>query len=86
MFNKKAFARGLTMGKDFNPHIAGVMRPFWETCGEALRGFNKIIVEDPRIDVLLLPLFDGVTQIKWNQDYLAETTNGVANRAANGSA
>ena len=44
------------------------MRPFWETNGEALRAFNKKLVEDPRIDVALLPLFDGVTQIKWRDE------------------
>ena len=53
------------MGKNFNPYLDRVMRPFWETNGEALRVFNKDLVEDPRIDVTILPLFDGVTQIKW---------------------
>jgi len=41
------------------------MRSFWEESGEALRHFNKGLVKDPRIDVILLPLFDGITQIKW---------------------
>ena len=56
------------MGKNFNPYLDRVVRPFWETNGEALRVFNKGLVKDPRIDVTILPLFDGVTQIKWRRD------------------
>lgn len=59
------FARGLTIGNDFNPHIVENMRSFWEESAEALRLMNEKLVNDPRIDVILLPLFDGVTQIKW---------------------
>ena len=64
------FARGLTMGKEFNPYLEKVRRPFWEANGETLRELNRSFVEDERIDTLLLPLFDGVTQIKWKQAYL----------------
>lgn len=74
------FARGLTMGNEFNPYIEKVRRPFWEANGETLRKLNRSFVEDERIDTLLLPLFDGVTQIKWKQGYLegkkAEGTEG----------
>jgi len=61
------FARGLTIGKSFNPYLDRVMRPFWETNGEALREFNKGLLKDTRIDICLIPLFDGVTQIKWKE-------------------
>ena len=64
------FARGLTIGKDFNPYLEESMRPFWEESGDALRAFNKGLMEDSRIDVVLLPLFDGVTQIKWSASSL----------------
>lgn len=73
------FARGITIGKDFNPYIEPNMKTFWEESGEALKSFNKALVEDPRIDVVLLPLFDGVTQIKWSAKHLeAEDAGGTA--------
>jgi len=71
---RTVFARGLTMGKNFNPYLDRVMRPFWETNGEALRVFNKGLMEDPRIDVIILPLFDGVTQIKWRRGVQGEAS------------
>ena len=59
------------MGNEFNPHLEKLRRPFWEMAGEALRKVNQIFLEDPRVDTLMLPLFDGVTQIKWKEGYLA---------------
>ena len=41
------------------------MRPYWLSCGQALDEFNTGLMKDNRVDVLLLPLFDGVTQIRW---------------------
>lgn len=58
------------MGNDFNPYLEPLRRPFWETAGEALRKVNQAFLEDPRVDTLMLPLFDGVTQIKWKEGYL----------------
>ncbi|KAK4696556.1 hypothetical protein P7C71_g1389, partial [Lecanoromycetidae sp. Uapishka_2] len=72
------FARGLTMGSEFNPHADNARRPFWESMGKTLRTLNDGFLEDPRIDTLLLPLFDGVTQIKWKDGYLEGATDGVA--------
>ncbi|KAI9713023.1 MAG: hypothetical protein M1820_001008 [Bogoriella megaspora] len=69
------FSRGLTMGNEFNPHLDKTTRPLWEAHGEALREFNKFLIDDPRIDVLMLPLFDGVTQIQWNLEYLQTLEN-----------
>lgn len=55
------------------------MKSFWEESAEALKNFNKALVEDPRIDVVLLPLFDGVTQIKWSANHSeAKDTVGAA--------
>ena len=73
--NSQVFARGITMGNEFNPYLEPLRRPFWETAGEALRKNNKIFIEDPRVDTLMLPLFDGITQIKWNQGYLDKISN-----------
>ncbi|KAK3171658.1 hypothetical protein OEA41_003742 [Lepraria neglecta] len=72
------FARGLTMGNEFNPYIEKIRRPFWEANGETLRKLNKSFLDDPRIDTLILPLFDGVTQIKWRAGYLERQEAGAA--------
>ena len=68
--NSKVFARGITIGKEFNPYLEPLRRPFWETAGEAPRKNNKVFLEDPRVDTLMLPLFDGITQIKWKKEHL----------------
>lgn len=60
------------MGNEFNPHVESLRRPFWEASGETLRKVNRSFLEDPRIDTLILPLFDGVTQIKWKAGYLED--------------
>ena len=69
MYPLIVFARGLTIGKDIC-FFEKNMQSFWEESTEALKLFNRVLVEDPRIDVLLLPVFDGVTQIKWSNNYL----------------
>ena len=58
------------MGNEFNTFTEKIRRPFWEGCGETLREVNKSFLNDPRIDTLILPLFDGVTQIKWRKEYI----------------
>lgn len=60
------------MGNEFNTTTEKIRRPFWEANGETLRKLNKSFIDDPRIDTLILPLFDGVTQLKWNKDYLKD--------------
>ncbi|ROW17648.1 hypothetical protein VPNG_00858 [Cytospora leucostoma] len=62
------FARGLSVGADAAPWLNDHVRPYWLSCGEALNRFNNDIVKDKRVDVLILPLFDGVTQIRWKDD------------------
>ncbi|KAI1075120.1 putative SAM-dependent O-methyltransferase [Whalleya microplaca] len=59
------FARGLSVGLDCAPWLNDHVRPYWAGCGQALDVFNSSIVQDPRVDVLLMPVFDGVTYIKW---------------------
>ncbi|KAI9835616.1 MAG: hypothetical protein M1837_003705, partial [Sclerophora amabilis] len=66
------FARGLTIGKDTNPHLDDAVRPYWTECGKALDHFNKYVASDPRVDVTMLPLFDGVSQIKWKLGFLKQ--------------
>ncbi|KAK0630430.1 S-adenosyl-L-methionine-dependent methyltransferase [Bombardia bombarda] len=59
------FARGLTIGPDCAPWVNDHARAYWLGCGKALDEFNTELVKDPRVDVLILPVFDGVTQIRW---------------------
>ncbi|GAB1213262.1 hypothetical protein ATERTT37_002411 [Aspergillus terreus] len=59
------FARGLTIGEDMAPWVNDHIRQYWLSCGKALDEFNTRLVDDPRVDVLILPVFDGVTQIRW---------------------
>ncbi|MCJ1367963.1 hypothetical protein MMC16_007101 [Acarospora aff. strigata] len=61
------FARGLTVGKDVSPSLSNAVRPYWTACGRALARFNEFVVNDGRVDVTVLPLFDGVSQIKWKE-------------------
>lgn len=60
------------MGNEFNPFLEKRRRPFWETAGETLGKVNQEdFVEDPRVDTLMLPLFDGMTQIKRKEGFPA---------------
>ncbi|KAI9716370.1 MAG: hypothetical protein M1812_005437 [Candelaria pacifica] len=72
------FARGMTISTSANPELDNNVRPYWTECGKALRKFNDFVVSDPRVDVTMLPLFDGVTMIKWKLDSVKEdnTING----------
>ena len=50
-----------------NPEVNDHVRPYWLECGKSLDKFNKAMKADARVDVLMLPVFDGVTQIKWRK-------------------
>ena len=55
----------MTISTDANPELDDRVRPYWTECGKALREFNDFVAHDARVDVTMLPLFDGVTMIKW---------------------
>ncbi|KAI2635718.1 O-methyltransferase [Hypomontagnella submonticulosa] len=59
------FARGMTISTKSNPYLPDKVRPYWTECGKALAKFNTFCRNDPRIDTILLPVFDGVTLLKW---------------------
>ncbi|KAI4199446.1 MAG: hypothetical protein LQ348_001885 [Seirophora lacunosa] len=65
------------MGDEFNPFLEERRRPFWEMAGAALRKVNQDFLEDPRVDALMLPLFDGVTQLKWKEGFLAKDNGAI---------
>ena len=60
----------MTMGNDFNPYREPLRRPFWELAGEAMHEVNQAFRENLRVGTLMLPLFDGINQIKWKDGYL----------------
>ena len=63
------FAHGMTISEHANPFLADEVRPYWTENGKASRRFNIFCKEDPRIDNILLPVYNGVTLIKWKQGY-----------------
>lgn len=57
----------MTISTESNPELPEKVRPYWTECGKALQKFNTFVKNDPRIDVVLLPVYDGVTLIKWKE-------------------
>ena len=51
-------ARGKTIKNEFGPSVEESTRQFGEADGETLRTLNKSLLEDPRIDALIIPLFE----------------------------
>jgi len=89
------FARGMTISTAANQELDNAVRPYWTECGKALRTFNDFVVSDPRVDVTMLPVFDGVSMIKWKLEPFEDNVailnghaghmNGLhANNAVNG--
>lgn len=70
------FARGMTISTASNPTLPDSVRPYWTECGRALRHFNNAVIEDPRVDVVMLPVFDGVSFIKLKDQKAESVTNG----------
>ena len=68
MLTPSVFARGMTISTAANPELDNSVRPYWTECGKALRKFNEFVASDARVDVTILPLFDGVSMIKWKLD------------------
>jgi predicted O-methyltransferase YrrM len=64
----------MTISEDANPYLPDKVRPYWTANGIALRKFNLFCRNDPRIDTVLLPLYDGVSLIKWN----SSASNGLS--------
>ena len=55
----------MTISPDANPYLPEKVRGYWTENGRALQKFNIFCKTDPRIDSVLLPVYDGVTLIKW---------------------
>ena len=65
----------MTINTEVNPYLAKSVRGYWIECGKALRKFNTFVINDPRVDVTMPPVFDGVSMIKWKLD--AKESEGV---------
>ena len=61
----------MTISADANPYLAEKSRAYWTANGIALRKFNTFCKSDDRIDSVLLPVYDGVTLIKWKPAVVA---------------
>ncbi|KAB8068498.1 O-methyltransferase [Aspergillus leporis] len=77
------FARGMTISTDANPYLPEKVRAYWTGNGIALRKFNTFCKSDPRIDTVLLPVYDGVTLIKWKPTIAKTLSNGASNGTSN---
>lgn len=69
-----------------NPELDNKVRSYWTECGKALRKFNEYVVNDPRVDVTMLPLFDGISLIKWKLDAVQpdKSVHALGGGGANG--
>lgn len=65
----------MTISTDANPLLPADVRPYWTENGKALRQFSDFCQNDRRIDVLLLPVFDGVTLAKWAPEFAPRKTS-----------
>lgn len=65
----------MTISMDANPNLPDKVRPYWTECGNALKRFNTFCSNDPRIDTVLLPVYDGLTLIKWKPSQYLKLTN-----------
>lgn len=68
MFYTAVFARGMTISTEANPALPKELRPYWTECGKVLDRFNKFCKNEPRIDTIMLPVYDGLTLIKWKNN------------------
>lgn len=66
----------MTISTSSNPTLSDSVRPYWTACGKALRQFNNAVIEDPRVDVVMLPVFDGVSFIKLKDQQMEQVVNG----------
>ena len=73
----------MTISTEANPHLPDKVRPYWTANGKALDRFNKFCKADSRIDSILLPVYDGLTLIKW-KDVVSATNGSNGSNGHNG--
>lgn len=61
---RTVFARGFAVDKANIENIDPAQLSHWEKSGELMERFNAAMRKDTRIETLILPIFDGISQIR----------------------
>lgn len=61
------FSRGLAIDRNASAHLRKDLVPCWIEGGKAMRKLNEFCKNDSRTDSLVLPLYDGMSILKWKQ-------------------
>ncbi|KAH8163412.1 hypothetical protein CIB48_g4822 [Xylaria polymorpha] len=61
------FSRGLAIDPTASAHLKQDLVPYWIECGKAMKKLNEFCKKDPRIDILVIPLYDGMSILKWKK-------------------
>lgn len=59
------FARGFVSGVDALANIDPNTVGHWRNAGTLMREFNAFVNNDARVIVSIVPIFDGVSEIRW---------------------
>jgi len=62
------FARGFAVDDANEANIDPAKLSHWIDAGRQVRDFNSFVAADPRVDVNMLPFFDGVSEIRLNPE------------------
>lgn len=59
------FARGFVSGIDALANIEPSTVGHWMKAGALMRAFNAFVKNEARVVVSIVPIFDGVSEIRW---------------------
>jgi len=59
------FARGFVVDDANTANIETSTIDHWKRSGKLMREFGAFLRDDPRVRVLVLPIFDGIAEIRW---------------------
>ncbi|KAK0513083.1 hypothetical protein JMJ35_004069 [Cladonia borealis] len=59
------FSRGLAITENAGAHLNQELVPYWIECGKKMQKLSAFCKNDQRVDNLVLPLYDGMSLIKW---------------------
>ena len=59
------FARGFAVDSDNKANIDPAEINHWIDAGKLVTEFNSFVAGDPRISVIMWPIFDGISEICW---------------------
>lgn len=59
------FARGFVVDMSNVQDIDGEHLTHWQESGELMKVFNTAMSQDQRVETLILPVFDGISEIRW---------------------